>query len=918
MFWSDSGKPGNWTGVELDPDKPAYRDLPNTGSMDAASPFVAVINANGAMPLMGSSGNDVIINRQNGPVDRSSSLTNINAGSGDDIIFNFGKNIVSLEGGGGNDAIFSVGLTSGAITAGSSAGDAYVKLINSMTGGSISLGKGRNVIDAKGATLTNTSIADGGDGTTSTALRAKGITGGSVNLGATMTGVDLGTLSSSLTLGAGGNSLVADSVLNATIISTGTDSYQLKNITGGTINSSNSAMIQITGGAKGASFDLGSGANTINATGRTLTSVNITDKAGASTAILAGSITGTAASKSKVALKGNTTDGNGVVAGKAISYADIDTGTGQGHLESGSVTNSILKMGIGGTSVQTVNIKGAMTGNTLETGDGNDDITIGAAKNSTVKLGGGNNTYTGKTASNLTYSGGAGQDNLNFTGSIINSDIDLGQGVNSLIAKNALDVAQAVTNTSIRSDGATTIEAGKYTAGATGNTIELGAGGHSVTFASITASKGARATVNMGVGGSQAQKLEIKGGVSNLDYSGSNGTDTLTLYGALANSTIDLGQGVNSLTAKNAKGVAQAVTNTAIKSYGATTIEAGKYTAGATGNTIELGAGEHSVTLASITASRGARATVKIGVGGSQAQKLEIKGGVNNLDYIGSNGTDTLTLYGALANSTIDLGQGANSLTAKNAKGAGLAVTNTAIKSYGATTIEAGKYTAGATGNTIELGAGEHSVTLASIAGSKTVAMALNMDTSGTSNQTLNVAGAVTNATITTGAGTGAVRAGSMTNATLTMGGAAGLLSRTIDIIGNMTSSMITAGGGGTAMTVGGSVKNSAVEAGKGDNSLAINKTASGLTYTGSSQKDDVSVKGALSASRLDLGDGANSVTVVTQNAAGITVGQTISNTNITATGTASTSITAGKYLSGKTGSEITLGTGANSIKLIG
>ncbi|SBV92041.1 hypothetical protein KL86DPRO_10293 [uncultured delta proteobacterium] len=412
--------------------------------------------------------------------------------------------------------------------------------------------------------------------------------------------------------------------------------------------------------------------------------------------------------------------------------------------------------------------------------------------------------------------------------------------------------------------------------------------------------------------------FDIKGAVKNLDYTGSNGADTLVLKGALSNSTINMGQGANTLIAENAKGAGQAITNTAIKSYGSTSILAGKYTAGATGNTIDLGVGAHSVTLASITATRGVRATVKMDVAGSDDQSLTVKGAVSNLDYTGSNGADTLTLSGALSNSTINLGGGANALTAKNAKGVGQAVTNTGITSNGSTTIEAGKYTAGATGNTIDLGAGSHSVTLASIAAAKGLLATVKMDVAGSQAQSLAVKGAVTYASISAGNGKGTVSAGSMTNSTLTMGNDSGLVSRTIDIAGNMASSTVKAGGGGTAMTVGGSVKNSAVEAGKGDNSLAIGKAASGLTYKGSSQKDDVSVKGSLSASTLDLGDGTNSVTVATLGKTGGLVGQTISDTTITATGAASTSITAGKYLSGKTGSQITFGTGVNSLRLMG
>ncbi|SBV92035.1 exported hypothetical protein [uncultured delta proteobacterium] len=481
-----------------------------TGVLDRTKAMIVLNNRNQGTWVGGSlsgpnggTGNDVIINRKEG--------TSITGGGGNDQIFNFAKTVGTLDGGTGSDAIYSVGLSAGAITAGSDGSDAYVGLVGVMNGGSVTVGKGKNIIEAAGATLNNISITDGGAGTKSTALMAKIVNGGVLNLGADATGLDVGTLNSNVTLGAGANSLVADKVTGVTVTSSGNDSFQFKDLAGTNINASGSSVVNVTNTAKNAKIKLGSGANTVNAAGKTLTSVDISDTAGASTAILAGSVIGTAAARSKIALNGNGTDGNGLVVSGAITYADINTGSGKGELSAASVTNSILNMGVGGTSAQTVTVKGAMTGSTLKTGNGNDTISILTTKNSTVNLGDGDNTYTGKTAGNLTYSGGAGRDDVHFSGSVVNSSMDLGQGTNSFKAatkdKNGNDVGQAVTNTAIKSYGSTTILAGKYTAGLTGNMIDLGVGSHSVTLASIVSSTGVRATVKMDVGGTQASDV---------------------------------------------------------------------------------------------------------------------------------------------------------------------------------------------------------------------------------------------------------------------------------------------------------------------------------------------------------------------------------------------------------------------------
>ena len=333
--------------------KKVLNDLGNaewaSKDLDTAKPMLMINQyAGSTTPYTGGSADDVIINIQDN--------ASIHGEGGNDTIVNFCKTVGTLDGGDGNDAIYSVGLTSGTIKAVSGTEDGYIKIVNNMAGGTIELGSGRSVLDAAGRTLNNVDIIEGA-GARSTALIAKKVIGKNLSFAAEQVAIDLQTVDVNITLGTGANSFVANTVKDAVITSGGVDSFQFKTLNNATIRAAGSSVINITNKAKDSTFDLSTGANTINAARRVLTSVSISDKAGASTAVIAKAIIGKADAQSTVNLKGSE-EGSGVSVSGGVNQASIGTGTGAGTLEAGTIRNTVITMGGLGTFAQSVVLKG--------------------------------------------------------------------------------------------------------------------------------------------------------------------------------------------------------------------------------------------------------------------------------------------------------------------------------------------------------------------------------------------------------------------------------------------------------------------------------------------------------------------------------------------------------------------------------
>ena len=973
--------------------------------------------------------NDVIINRQ--------ASAKINAGDGDDKIFNFASTASKLEGGDGNDSIYSVGLSLSA-TVDVSGGNGYVKLIGGMAGGQINLGKGVNLVDASGQTLRGVEISDAAGAESSAVIAASLTSRSKVTLNAAQAAVDVKLLSSSdIAFGTGANSLVADKITGAkteksNISSKGINTYKLGAVNFAKIDSSEaqSDAIKITRAVSDTAINLSKGDNLLDATGQTLTAVQITSAQGGSgsTAIIAGSLAGrnNTDQASSIVLAGSTA-GNTVSIAKTVKYANIDTGDGAGEVYTGAVNSAYIRMGGEGSSAnQTLTVNGVAAGLTYKGSKGKDELTImGAVSNSNIDLGEGDNSLTARNAKDATqtfsntnisaagngatnldiggfvygatgnainlgagenvinmggisgkgtkglsisfndsekaqslnvngsanylnYHGSKGNDEINIAGGVNSSNIDLGTGDNSFTARNAKDVAQKVTNTNITASGSgsNTLTMGAYVYSATGNTFDLGASSNEINMGSISG-KGTYGLSIIADAGEKTQTLNVNGSANYLNYHGSKGADELNILGAVSNSQIDLGEGDNSFTARSAKDVAQRVSNTNITASGSgsTSLDMGAFVYGAAGNAINLSAGENTVNMGSIS-GKGTYGLSIIADASAKDQTVTINGSANYLKYQGSKGDDELNILGAVSNSQIDLGEGDNSFTARNAKDVAQRVSNTNITASGSgsTSLDMGAFVYGATGNAINLSNGENTVNMGSISGKGTYGLSIIADASAKGqtvtingsanylkyqgskgNDDVSIAGGVSNSNIDLGTGDNSFTArnanGTLQKVSNTNISASGSGSNTL----NMGAYVYGAAGNAFNLDASSNEINMGSISGKGTSGLSIvrdadaegqilnvNGSANYLKYYGSKGADELNIFGAVSNSQIDLGEGGNSFTA--RNAKG--AAQKVSNTNLFASGDSSTSVDMGSFVYGTAGNVFSLGAGSNTINM--
>lgn len=879
----------------------------------------------------GGAGDDVIINTKE---------TAVSGGAGNDKIFNYAAGATSIDGGAGKNSIYTVGLSGTAtITTGTGTEDGYLKIIGNMAGGTINLGKGNNEIDATGYSLNNVSINDD-VASKSTFIMAKSISGsGTVKLQAEETGLKVSTLESNLEFGTGKNALIAD-VVKGNIVDKGAGSYEIKIMDGATIDASGSSSgseIKISGSAKGSTFKLGKGANSINAAGKTLDSVVISDTAdnSTSTSVVAGNIIGA----SKITLTGNTATGNsitvsGAIKGVAGSEIEIDTGAGKGSLTAGSIANAKIKMDAGGTvatNVQNVFVKGSVANTDLTTGKANDSV------------------YIGGSVTGGTFSLAEGDDSINIGGAINGATFKLGDGANAFMAKSSTGVAQTLTNTSISSTGtadtdSTSIIAGAYkVTDATKGIIDLqGKGSNDIILNSIAGTTTAKASVTIGAADSdRAQSLTVKGAVSNAGVTTGKGADTILINGGVSNSDFDLGAGTNSFTAVatvKGKQVYQTLSNVNIDASGdtasdATAILAGAYKAGAADNHISLGNGINNVTLNSIAAAKAGYALeIMLGAStGDQVQTLNVNGNVSNATVKAGTGNDVLNIKGAVGvNTSVDLNDGDNTFTVgKSATG----LTYVGTDADGKDDIKIG----GAVSNsTFNLGEGTNRFEASAIVKGKTVYQTLsNVDITAsgsaeTDATTIN-AGAFKNGKtisnkIELGYGKNEVNLTSISgynskgvrhDAQIILGSDTVDFAQKLKVTGSVNGmDYIGKSKGADTIEILGALANASFEVGAGDNSLTVGKSVKGIGYTGTDGKDDVSFGGAVTNSNFDLGAGTNSFTA--ENATQVL--QTLTNVNIDASGDTAddkTIIKAGAFKNGTTAANhIILGNGNNDVTL--
>lgn len=858
------------------------------GSQVIAGDAVTLVNAGTDASGKAAAGSrNVVINRAASAI--------VTGGSGDDKLFNLNASAASINGGGGgNDAVYTKGLTSGTakIDVQSASGNAYVKLMGNMKGGSVNLGGDTTLLDASGKTLNGTTVS--GSGATS-AVVAGTLAGasGSVNLNAVESAVDLKRVNlGSVTMGTGSNSLVIDSVTGnasgkAKITTNGNDTLKIGNMANAELNQSSnkSSWMKLVKGMSNGEMKLGNGDNSIDATKASFNKTSITQTGGTGgTAISAKNFNGDKTSSNNITLQG---DGNMVTFSGTVQNAKIELGAGANTLNMGSVNNAVIK---------------AAAGSTKSTADQN--ITVA------------------KAAKNMTYEGSDGDDNLSFGGGVTDSSFDLGGGDNTFTAvkvndKTGASKAQNLTNVNMSAGttGTTTVEAGSLlskggassslTLGGTANvtlgtvgknaSISLGTGSNTLNVASIAGSKTAKVNIKMGLDSSLAQTLTVGKSTkfANIDF-GTASISTVSAGGSMSDSTLNLGGVSNSVTLRNEKGKDQNLTNMVITAgeTASTTITAKNFGGNArtssalslgsgtnnlsfsgtiTQNTkIELGSGANTLSAKSIAGSKKAGVSVSIAqtVGAqdtSVSNSLTLSGGAKFLTYTGNSSADTLKFGGAVNNSSLDVGAGSNSLTAES------------TNKKGVTKLQA-------LNNTLVRGAKGDKSTQSS--------MTMNIGTLGKgSNLELNGDNVVT---------LGSVAAGN-----------------TIDLGAGSSSLTITNGVKGTAkkqVTI--QFGTDAASNSTNTQTVRIEKGgATGLNYKGSKGDDNLTIIGGLKNSTVDLGSGANTLSVQTASS----TGATITNSTIKSTEAGSTNtIFAGKINSSGKGTTVLDLTGGSGNVTVG
>jgi hypothetical protein len=404
-------------------------------------------------------------------------------------------------------------------------------------------------------------------------------------------------------------------------------------------------------------------------------------------------------------------------------------------------------------------------------------------------------------------------------------------------------------------------------------------------------------------GGNNTTSAKSGNGVT---YTSGAGNDSVRFYGAVANSTFDLGGGVNSFTAQavNAKGLDAAVqnlTNVGISATGSSTtkIIAGAYktTAAATAaqRQIQLGSGANELRLKSIAAVKAAQARIDLSAALNN-QLITLTGAMTNANIVTGAGNDTVNIGGAVKNSSFDFGMsGDNALTAKSGNnvtytsGAG----DDSVRFYGAVT-----------NSDFTLGAGANSFTAQAV-NAKGVDTALKNLTGVTI--TANGADPDKDYTIITA---GALKSNKNNASAIALLGAGE----------NVVNLKSIAGSKAKGVTIDlGYDRNGVISASSAKQTLMVGGGAKFLSFASGAGNDMLTFLGSISNSFFDLGDGNNTFTAVKQNKQGQDKGQALTNVGMTA-GNGDNVATFGRLLPGKRNDPpavFDLGTGNNTINLI-
>ncbi|MDL2210557.1 hypothetical protein LJC26_07110, partial [Desulfovibrio sp. OttesenSCG-928-O18] len=531
----------------------------------------------------------------------------------------------------------------------------------------------------------------------------------------------------------------------------------------------------------------------------------------------------------------NATRGN-------MESVNLSAGAGDDTVRiAGYVTASTLNLGAGNNQIiaEGSNAEGyAMLKGSVSTGDGHDMIyAAGVISGTKISLGDGDNTvFAGSMygfpidnsgLENLSLSAGAGNDMVEVSGFIRNSTLSLGAGYNSIVVTSGIP------------DGSF-IEKGSITGGNNGNTLQVQG---NVSGAKITFGDGDNMV-----------------GVHNLENSTLGlgaGEDYVSVNGSVIGSALNLGAGNNGLHVDSSM-------------PGASVIRKGSVTSGDGNDTLRVNG---SIDGTKITLGNG---TNEVYVG-FDLWGTKMEGALSAATLTTGVGNDSVYVTDQILNSTLNLGAGSNLVAVETAP---LSV-HSIIK--GSITGGAGDDTlrvvGSVSGTKITLGDGQNVVLIGYdqlgtgyVANLESVTL-----TAGAGDDLLDVTGTVVGGSLNLGAGDNTVRlehmrGGSLTtgadddyfqadtvaNATISLGAGENYFS----LYNSLSGSKVTMGAGDDTFNLNNEFANSTVDLGAGDNFAEIWGMRGGSLTTGAGD-DYMQVRGALrSGAKVNLGAGDDSVNV--------------------------------------------------------
>jgi len=558
------------------------------------------------------------------------------------------------------------------------------------------------------------------------------------------------------------------------------------------------------------------------------------------------------------------------------SFEQLDLQDGNDILDiigsSGGVSlSSSVDLGSGNNTLSLSDSAGSIA--SLSSGSGDDSLSISAGSiTGALDAGDGSNTLTisGSSSSIGSYSGGTGNDSLTLSAGDVSGDVSFGTGTNTLLISSSSSTVGG--QVSFGDGTADTLSYAGYGSAVSVNLSDITSNAGSTEAAGATAIIGTTAGFETLVGGStSSDTLTDSTGDSTVLVTGANsgtidglafssfenlslssGNDTVTVSGnnsgVSLTSSLDLGDGTNSLTMEDSAGSISSVTSGT--GHDTVSISAGSVT-----GAVIAGDGTNSLTINGTSSSIGSYTS------GIDDDSVTLSGGdvIGNVSTGSGDDTELISSTVSTIGGNLDMGDGNGDTLSYAGLSNAVSVTLTDITSNagqtaagGATSISgtasgfeklvggsnSGDTVTDSTGDTFVLISGANSGTIDGLAFSAI--------------ENLNLLGGIDGVTVTTGGSlSGNLNLGAGTSNTVQMNSAAGA-------IGSLTS-----GSGNDTITIDGGSVTGAISTGDGDNSLTINNTDSSIgSYTGGSDVDTVVSKGGDINGAISTGLAADSVTL--------------------------------------------------------